>query len=663
MKKRKITAEDLLKLKFVRSVCMSPDETKVMFTVEVVSEDKTKYYSHIHMVNTDGKNLRQFTFGEVKDSKPVFSPDGQWIVFISKRGEKKGLYRMSANGGEATLLVDKDGSFSDISISPDSKHILCVFKQADDVPKDKDGKKEEPVFRHITRMFYKLDNSGYLPKDNGHIFIFDILTGEGKQLTKGKNGERSPIWFPDSRRIAYATNIKPDQDKDPLFDGIFVTTIKGGRGRQLSKPDGPVESMSVSPDSRYIAYVGHDDVNDPWGVAPHRVWKTPVSGGKALDLMPKFDRMVENLTISDTAEGFGAPAPVWSKDGKKIYFLYSDSGNTIMAEIPAGGGRLKNVISGKMHIMGISMQGSKASVAFAKADHTNPAEVFISGLSGRAKPRQLTNLNDELLKEIYISKPQEVIVAGHDGYPIHGWILKPPDFKQTKSYPSILEIHGGPRVQYGNSFFHEMQYLAAQGYVVYYCNPRGGQGYGKAHAECIVDNWGTLDYDDCMSFARHMADQKYINKNRMGVTGGSYGGYMTNWIVGHTNFFKAAVTQRSVTNFISMFGSSDIGFEVDREIKGKPWTDTDHWWDRSPIKYVNKIKTPLLIIHSEKDLRCPQEQGEQLYISLKKLRRTTELVLFPDSPHGLSRCGRADRRLARLDWIRSWFDKYLKGKK
>ena len=663
MKKRNITAEDLLKFKFVRSVTMSPDESQVLITAEIVSDDKKKYYSHIYAVNSDGSNLRQYTFGEVNDSSPVYSPDGRWIVFTSKRGEKKGVYRMPTSGGEAKLLVDKDGSYSDIAISPDSRKILCIFTKADEVPKDKDGRKEAPVYRHITRLFYKLDNSGYQPKDPGHVYVFDIETGEGRQITRGKYGERGPGWFPDSRRIAYIANIKPDPDMDPLYDGIFITDINSAKPRKLNKPDGPVESLAVSPNGKEIAFIGHDEVEDPWGVASNRIWKVPVAGGKAIDLMPRFDYQAEDDTISDLAEGHMASGPVWSPDGKKICFLYSKTGSTLIGEISSRGGKLRTLLGGKQHVAGFSLAGSKKTGVCLIANPMMPAEAFIFKTTGNSRPKQITRFNSELLKELNVSKPEEVIVAGHDGYPIHGWIMKPPKFKAGGRYASVMQIHGGPRVQYGHSFFHEMQYLAAQGYVVYYCNPRGGQGYGRAHAECIVDNWGTLDYDDCISFAKHMSRRKYIHADKMGVTGGSYGGYMTNWIVTHTNMFKAAVTQRSVTNFISMFGSSDIGFMVDREIKGKPWDDYEHWWDRSPIKHVKNVRTPLLIIHSEQDLRCPQEQGEQLYISLRKLRRKTELVLFPGEPHGLSRGGRPDRRLARLDWIRLWFDRYLKGKK
>jgi dipeptidyl aminopeptidase/acylaminoacyl peptidase len=663
MKKRKITAEDLLKFKFVRSVRLSPDETEVVFVVETASDDKKKYFSHLYMVNVDGTDLRQYTFGEVNDSSPTFSPDGHWIVFSSKRGEKKGLYKIPTSGGEAKLLVEADGSFSDISISPDSRRILCVFRKSDDVPKDKDGKKEEPVFRHITRKFYKLDNAGFLPQDRGHVHIYDMESGKGRKIANSRNGERQPIWLPDGKRIAYITNLHPDPDEEGLRDEIFVMAIDGGKERKLNKPAGPAEGLSISPDGKFITYLGHAEPEDPWGIAIYHVWRIPVSIGPAIDLTPYLDYQTLDATISDTAEDHDLVRPSWTRDGRYIYFTTSSHGSTQYVRVPVKGGAIETVVGGKSHVMAAALGPRRGIAIVVKSNPITPAELFVVNVSGKTKPRQLTHLNSELIKTIFVAMPEEVIVSGHDDYPIHTWIMKPSDFSPRRKYPSILEIHGGPRVQYGHTFFHEMQYLAARGYVVYYSNPRGGQGYGRRHAEVTVNAWGTVDYEDCMSVARHMARQDYIDPRKMGVTGGSYGGYMTNWIVTHTNKFAAAVTQRSVTNFISFYGSSDFGFALDREIKGAPWADLESWWEMSPIKHVANVRTPLLIKHSENDLRCPIEQAEQLYIALKKLGRTVEFVRFPDEPHGLSRCGRPDRRLARLDWITRWFDRYLRGKK
>ncbi len=328
---------------------------------------------------------------------------------------------------------------------------------------------------------------------------------------------------------------------------------------------------------------------------------------------------------------------------------------------------METVIGGKLHLMSFSLAGKKNLVAMHLSNHTSPAEVFVADAKAKSKPKRLTQFNKDLEKEVAVGKPEEVIFRAYDGYPVHGWILKPYGFSPRRKYPSILQIHGGPSVQYGNTFFHEMQFLAAQGYVVYFANPRGGQGYGEKHADFITANWGTVDYDDCMAFADFMEKKSYIDRGKMGVTGGSYGGYMTNWIVTHTNRFAAAVTQRSVVNTESMFGSSDIGFQMPREIsgskKGIPSRDPESYRRQSPLTYVQNVRTPLLIIHSEQDLRCPIEQAEQLYVTLKMLGRTVEFVRFPGEPHGLSRTGRPDRRVARLEWMLKWFDRYLKGKK
>jgi dipeptidyl aminopeptidase/acylaminoacyl peptidase len=663
MKKRKISAEDLLKLKFVESATISPEETEIALTVKTIAEDKKKYYSHIYMVSTDGGNLRQYTFGEVSDSHPVFSPDGRWLAFTSKRGDKKGLYIMPRHGGEPRLLVEKDGSISQMSFSPDSKRILCIFRQADEVPKDKSGKKEPPVFRHITRLFYKMDNYGFFPKEEGQIWTFDIADGKGTQLTKGGRGKDSPAYSPDGRWIAFVMNIQRNQDTDSDLQDLFVMSSRGGKPRRIPTPLGPLAMPKFSPDGKHLAYLGHANPNDSWGVTNYHVWKVPVRGGQAVDLIKKLDRSAWDLTISDMAEGHEGALLHWAPDGRYLYFMLSDAGSTHLYRVTASGSKVEPVVTGKVHVMAASLDGDVSKAALVMANHTMPAEVFVSDLSKRGKLQRLTNFNKALTDEVQIVKPEEVIFRGSDGYPIHGWIMKPPEFSARKKYPSILEVHGGPRVQYGNTFFHEFQYLAAQGYVVYFSNIRGGQGYGEKHADTITNAWGTVDFDDCMAFSDYMELQPYIDKKKMGVTGGSYGGYMTNWIVTHTNRFKAAVTQRSVVNIASMFGSSDVGFNISKEIFGTPQTNPDGYREMSPITFVKNVRTPLLISHSEQDLRCPIEQAEQLFIALKMLGRTVEFLRFPEEPHGLSRCGRPDRRLARLEWFLKWFDRYLKGKK
>jgi dipeptidyl aminopeptidase/acylaminoacyl peptidase len=307
-----------------------------------------------------------------------------------------------------------------------------------------------------------------------------------------------------------------------------------------------------------------------------------------------------------------------------------------------------------------TFDSEQKKLAYFHGDMMEIGDAWVMDMASGGTKR-LTRVNDRALRSVDLGSVEEVWFKGAARNDLQGWIMKPPGFSPKKKYPSILEIHGGPRVQYGNYFMHEFYYLAAQGYVVYFSNPRGGRGYGEKHAKSIVNNWGSVDYKDLMAWTSYVARKPYTDAKRMGVTGGSYGGYMTNWIIGHTARFKAAVTQRSVSNLVSMWGSSDFNWAFQEEFGNQPpWENLQNYWRQSPMKYMGKVKTPTLVIHSEQDLRCAIEQGEQVFVALKKIGVDTEMVRFPDEPHGLSRGGRTDRRIERLKHILRWFDKYLK---
>jgi dipeptidyl aminopeptidase/acylaminoacyl peptidase len=307
-----------------------------------------------------------------------------------------------------------------------------------------------------------------------------------------------------------------------------------------------------------------------------------------------------------------------------------------------------------------TFDASGERLAYFFGTFTDPGQIWLYDTVTH-EASALTEINAELLNEIDLGEIEEVWYEGAAGNQLQGWILTPPDFDPEQTYPSILEIHGGPWAQYGEFFMHEFYYLAAQGYVVYFTNPRGGSGYGEEHARAIWGGWGDEDYADLMAWTDLVAARPYIDTERMGVTGGSYGGYMTSWIIGHTDRFTAAVTQRSVNNLISMWGTSDFNWHFQEPFGNlAPYEDIETLWESSPLKHVGSATTPTLIIHSAQDLRCPLEQGQQLFVALKTLEVPTEFVIFPEEPHGLSRQGRTDRRIARLDWIRTWFDRYIK---
>nr|NIP44762.1 S9 family peptidase [candidate division Zixibacteria bacterium]NIR68152.1 S9 family peptidase [candidate division Zixibacteria bacterium]NIS17828.1 S9 family peptidase [candidate division Zixibacteria bacterium]NIS49367.1 S9 family peptidase [candidate division Zixibacteria bacterium]NIT54146.1 S9 family peptidase [candidate division Zixibacteria bacterium] len=503
---------------------------------------------------------------------------------------------------------------------------------------------------------------GYLPKDRFHIWKVTVESGKDEQLTKGRYDEVFPAVSPDGKQIAFVSNRSKDPDLDMMYDDLFVMSIKGGKQTKVSTPSGPIVSPSFSPDGKRIAYLGHTNPKDAWGVTNFHVWTVGVNGKPAAkDLIPKFDRSTMDTTIGDLGEAFGMPAPIWSKDGKRLYFITSDEGNTHIFYAPMRGGLPTRVTHKKYHIKEFSMNGKKSIVAAVVSDLKNPTtlNIFPPSFKGDKKIEQLEDPNKDLFKQIKLPGIRTVWFKGHDGFDLQGWLVTPPDRKKKK-YPAILEIHGGPRAQYGFTFYHEMLYLASKGYIVFYTNPRGGSGRGETFAGSIVADWGSIDYEDCMAAADYLENLKDVNPKKMGVTGGSYGGYMTNWIVGHTNRFKAAVTQRSVVNLNSFIGSSDMGYDLFAEFDGYPWTNPEVYEQCSPITYAKKIKTPLLIIHSEQDLRCGLEQGQNLFATLKLMKKRVEMVIFPEEPHGLSRHGRPDRRLARLDWISKWFNRYLK---
>jgi dipeptidyl aminopeptidase/acylaminoacyl peptidase len=346
---------------------------------------------------------------------------------------------------------------------------------------------------------------------------------------------------------------------------------------------------------------------------------------------------------------------VWSDDGKTIFFLASDAGTSHIYSVPAAGGTPKPITHGDYEVMNFTRAGNRT--AMAVSDPLTIGDVHVLEKGGVRK--RVSRVNEELFSEVAVVEPEDFTFASFDGLKIQGWMIRPPNFDPKKKWPVILQIHGGPRAQYGCAYFHEFQLLAANGYVVVYANPRGSQGYGAGFAKAIVNDWGNLDAKDLMAAVDAVAKKPWFDEKRVGVCGGSYGGYMTNWLVGHTDRFKAAITMRCVSNLFSFYGTSDMGPEDDKEFGGPAYDDPANYARQSPISYVKNIKTPLLILHSEGDLRCPIEQAEQVYTMLKRMKRDVEFVRFPEENHDLSRSGRADRRVERLKHILRWWEEKL----
>jgi dipeptidyl aminopeptidase/acylaminoacyl peptidase len=514
--------------------------------------------------------------------------------------------------------------------------------------------------RHITEVFYRSDGATYNPQEKWHIWAVDAATGEATQLTDGEFDEGDIAWSPDGRTITFVSNRHPNRTFELEADELYRIPAEGGEMEQLAAHTGSKHSPVYSPDGQWIAYLGTR-------LRPGQWWQNtclyivPAEGGEARNLTADHDVECSSHTSGD----FGSPPPfsrpIWAADGQSLYVTIARHGGDHLGRVTLAG-ELSYVINDGFVNGAFSMDTAQSKVAYIHLEPTTTGQVWVREMASGAA-RQVTAVNQDILEAREFGQIEEVWFKGKEGNDLQGWIHTPPNFDPTQKYPSILEIHGGPQTQYGQTFMHEFHYLAAQGYVVYYCNPRGGQGYGEAHGSAISGRWGTVDYDDLMSWADLLASKPYIDTERMGVTGGSYGGYMTMMVIGQTNRFKAAASQRMVSNLISFHGTSDFNWGVKYlvGVEGEPWNNLEEYWRMSPMSLIGNVQTPTLVIHSENDLRCDKEQGEQVFVALKVRGIPTELVLFPEESHGLSRGGRTDRRVARLEHIARWMNQWVLG--
>lgn len=662
MGKRTITIDDLLALKWIGDPQLSPDGTRIVYVLTVADREANTYRSHLWMVPVDGGESRQFTWGDHRDSNPRWAPDGRSIAFLSDRGAPaepgartpKQLFIIPADGGEARLLVGGTYAPADPAWSPDGSALAFVGKP--------DAPKPDSDVKVITRIRYKFDGEGFWDGRFKHIFTVPVAGGPSRQLSSGDFDHLDPAWSPDGREIACAANRTPDGDFENVAD-IWVVDAVSGTMRQLTVSKGPVTTPTWSPDGRWIAYLGHD--NAAMSATNTGLWVVPASGGPATNLTAAYDRSLVHHIITDMRAHPKVGGPRWSADGRRIFFLAADGATNQLGMIDAAGGPVTVLTSGRLEIFGYAIDRTETTAVIAASDPTDPGDLWQLRRDAEGRfvdVRRLTAVNDELLSAVEVSLPERFEYEGADGWPVEGWVMRPAGFREGERYPTILQIHGGPHGAYGEAFFHEFQVLAAEGFALVFTNPRGSQGYGQRFTSATHHDWGGKDFEDIMrGLETALARYPFLDAERLGVAGGSYGGFMTNWVIGHTDRFKAAVTMRSISNHLSQWGTSDLAFMKGFwEFPGDPWENPTWYWDHSPLAYVEKITTPLLILHSDNDLRCPIPEGEQLFAALKKLRREVTFVRFPGESHDLSRNGKPQHRLERLRWIVRWMVDHLR---
>lgn len=676
---RSITIEDLYQFKFLSAPRISPDGQRVAFVVTTIDERKHKYLSSLWVTPSEGEEARRFTAGPARAHSPAWSPDGRWLAFVSEReGEATGkdekeqkqqgkgksqIWLIPTDGGEARQLSFMQHGASHPVWSPDSKQLLFSASVGPADEETEDGK-PLPKARVIDHLWYRLDGVGFIYERRQHLFLVDVAGGEPQQLTAGDWDDSDPAWSLDGKRVAFVSSRAEDRWRLPCPD-LYTLTIENGRAGNLQcLTNGSIScsSPSWSPDGKTIAFLAALKLRSANHIDLYAIPSDAVQA-PATCLTTAFEGTCMDWTNSDMGDDHLMPPPAWSSDSKTLYVLASQRGASRIYAVSVSDAKAQppTLTPGNVHVRDFTADRSAGKLAMLVGSATHPPEIFTCSPAAPGELQRVTNFNAELFNELALATPEYMSYKGADDWPMDGWILKPQGFDPTKKYPLIVEIHGGPNTQYGYGFFHEMQVLVAADYVVLYTNPRGSCGYGRDFALAVRGAWGLKDSLDIVAGVDALLQKGYIDEQRMGVTGGSYGGFMTNWLVGHTDRFKAAVTQRSVVNLASDFGSSDFGWVfADDELETTPWDNLEAYMRLSPITYVKNIHTPLLILHSEQDLRCNIEQAEQLFAALKYLDREVQFVRFEGQSHGLSRGGHPKLRLERLRLILGWFDKYLK---
>ncbi len=653
---------------FVSQTEISPTGEYVAFTRTTVVEEDNSRHSEVWIQKLrngqpDGEAYR-FTDPTVQSSNPQWSPDGTLLGIQSRRGDDSNsvrFIRVTAPGGEAFTIEGLDRS---PEWSPDGSRIAFVREPHTDeelprragwiAPDAISNTLDSTRFdgRVITQMRYYSDGrSSMLPhpsiNQKRQLHIISSNGGEAEMITDLPFNVGDITWSQDGNRIYFSGDPLEDDEYNRDFTrNIYVVDVTTKEWKKFLDMDGTQRSPTISPNGRFMAYTH----------SPER--------GAITD--------VHLISLNNSGDATGSPTNLtadwdlspgglhWTPNSNHIRLSAQIRGNSHLFEVNRSGGDVRQVTQGERRLSSFSTTDNGRFMVYTATDAVTPAEVFVSRADG-SREVQLTNFNREWMSERTINPAEEVLWTVDDGTEIQGWVIKPVDYVEGQSYPMVLKIHGGPHSYYGNTWFQAFHTLSASGMFVFYPNPRGSSSYGHDFTYSTLEQWGILDEEDFMKGIDAVLE-KYpdIDENRIGVGGGSYGGFMTNWLTARfPDRFKAAVTSRSISNWFSWYGSSDAQGLTEYEFGGYPWERQELYWELSPMKYVQNVTAPTLIIHSEEDWRTPITDGEQWYMALKKMQVPVEFVRYPRSSHGLSRTGEPWLLVDRLERKRSWFEYWL----
>ena len=641
---------DIFEIEYASDPQISPSGDRVLYLRNFKDIMTDRNLSNIWMVNFDGSESRPITTGNKNDFSPRWSNSGDRFIYKSNVDGSTQLYLYDINTSSTQKLTNMQSSIGNVIWSDDDRYLLFTsFVEKTDnkliqMPKKPIGAKwnEPPI--EIDDMVYRYDGGGFRRPGSTQIFVLSSEGGTPRQLSELNKNIRSIEWMSNDK-VLFSANLSENSDFEPSNSDIYSLDVPSGEIKKLTERFGPDYAPKVSPDKKYIAYLGYDDKF--LGYQQNSLYVMDANGDNIKLVSDGFDRNISNIN--------------WKDDGKGLYFQYDNEGMTKIAYISLSG-KVRDIVDelgglslGRPYSGGTYTISENGRYAFTYGNVYNPADLAV-GYNG--SKNRLTKLNDDLFRYKSLGKVEEVwYSSSYDGKKIQGWLVYPPDFDPNKKYPLILEIHGGPFLNYGFRFSAEAQLFASAGNLVLYTNPRGSTSYGKDFANLIHHNYPSQDYDDLMSGVDHVIERGYVDENNLFVTGGSGGGVLTSWTIGKTDRFKAAVVAKPVINWYSFVLYADnISYFYKYWFPGMPWDNLEEYMRRSPISYVKNVTTPTMLLTGEDDYRTPMAESEQYYAGLKLNKVESMLVRIPGADHGIA--SRPSNLIAKVNSILAWFNKY-----
>jgi dipeptidyl aminopeptidase/acylaminoacyl peptidase len=653
--KTNLTTDTLWDWRTVANPQISRDGKIVVYVLGWNDRMNDASYSNLWMASVDGRDNRPVTQGAFRDMTPRWSADGTRLAYLSNRSGKMQIHVRWMDTGQEATITDLEQAPANIAWSPDGKWIAYTSR-VPAKPEWSVNMKEKPAGAKwaeppivVTRLHWRQDHEGLIKPGNTHIFIVPSTGGAPRDVSSGEFDYGAPAWMPDGEWILTSSERVPDADYDLEGPDIYAISVKDGAVRQLTHRKGPDTNPVPSPDGRKIAYTGFDFKRQSYTVT--RLYVMDADGGNVRPLAAGLDR--------------DARAPVWPADSSAIYFTAEDRGMSHLYRATLDG-RYEQITSGKARFSSAYASGdsftisNNGQVAIERSTPVEPPDIVTFAVDRPSQWTRLTSVNDSLLAGSNLGEVEALSYDSFDGRPIEGWIVKPPGFDPSKKYPMILEIHGGPHAMYGVEFAHEFQVQAGRGFVVFYTNPRGSTGYGEEFGNMIDARYPGDDFKDLMAGVDAVVARGYVDPRKLAVTGGSGGGLLTAWTIGHTERFAVAVSQYPVTDWITQVGTADMGyFFAEIWMKGMPWENPKQYLEHSPVFFADHFKTPTMVITGEADYRTPMEQSEQLYFALKARKVPAVLVRIPDEPHGI-RGTHPSHRVAKMEHVLGWIEKWTK---